>query len=81
MFMAAARALADYATASRDPAGPLLPALEKSRQVARAIALAVATAAGNDGLATARGPEKLERLVDARIWQPRYLPISLRKKI
>ena len=80
MFMAAARALADYSTASHDPAAPLLPPLAESRQVSRAIALAVATAAQDDGLASPCEPNDLERLVDARIWQPRYLPIRLRKK-
>jgi malate dehydrogenase (oxaloacetate-decarboxylating) len=79
MFMAAARALADYSTASRDAAARLLPPLAESRRVARAIALAVATAAQHDGLATPCSAEELERAVDAKIWQPRYLPITLRK--
>jgi malate dehydrogenase (oxaloacetate-decarboxylating) len=80
MFMAAARALADYSTPSRDPGAPLLPPLAESRQVSRAIALSVATAAQNDGLASPRGREELERLVDAKIWQPRYLPMTLSTK-
>ena len=80
MFMAAARALADYAMAGRDPTAPLLPSLAESRQVSRAIALAVATAAGREGLVPARKTEELERQVDARIWQPRYLPITLAKQ-
>jgi malate dehydrogenase (oxaloacetate-decarboxylating) len=79
MFMAAARALADYSTASRDPAARLLPPLGESRPISRAIALAVATAAQRDGLASACAQDELERLVDAKIWQPRYLPMSLRK--
>jgi malate dehydrogenase (oxaloacetate-decarboxylating) len=79
MFMAAARALAEYTTARRDSTAPLLPPLAESRQVSRAIALAVATAAQRDGLATPRGAEELERLVDAKIWHPRYLPMRLRK--
>ncbi|HMF38476.1 MAG TPA: malic enzyme-like NAD(P)-binding protein [Isosphaeraceae bacterium] len=81
MFMAAARALADYSTASRDLAAPLLPPLAEPRRVSRAIALAVATAAQHDGLATLRGAEELGRLVDAKIWQPRYLPITLGRKV
>ncbi len=80
MFMAAARALADYSAASRDPAAPLLPPLAESRGVARAIALAVAVAAQRDGLAVPRPAEELERLVDAKMWQPRYLPIRLATK-
>ncbi len=81
MFMAAARALADYAMAGRDPAAPLLPSLAESRQVSRAIALAVAAAAGREGLVRSRRTEELERLVNARMWQPRYLPITLAKPV
>jgi malate dehydrogenase (oxaloacetate-decarboxylating) len=77
MFMAAARALADYAMAGRDPAAPLLPSLAESRRVSRAIALAVAAEAAGEGLVAARKTEEFERLVDARMWQPRYLPITL----
>lgn len=77
MFMAAARALAGCSPASRDPATPLLPPLAESRRVSRAIALAVATAAQRDGLATPCGPEELERSVDAKMWQPRYLSMTL----
>jgi malate dehydrogenase (oxaloacetate-decarboxylating) len=75
MFMAAARALAGAAPIGRDPAGALLPPLSESRQVARTIALAVAAAAQHDGLADPCRPEELERLVDAKMWQPRYLPM------
>jgi malate dehydrogenase (oxaloacetate-decarboxylating) len=80
MFMAAARALADDSTASRDASAPLLPPLAESRRVSRAIALAVAAAAQRDGFAAPRGGEELERLVDAKMWQPRYLPIVLARE-
>jgi malate dehydrogenase (oxaloacetate-decarboxylating) len=81
MFMAAARALANNTTASRDPATPLLPPARRiSRRVARAIALAVANAAQHEGLATPCGAEELEWLVDAEVWHPRYLPIMLKGK-
>jgi malate dehydrogenase (oxaloacetate-decarboxylating) len=76
MLMAAARALADRSPASHDPAGSLLPPLSESRRVSRTIALAVAAAAQRDGLAAACPPEELERKVDAKIWQPRYLPMN-----
>ncbi len=75
MFMAAARALAGCSPARDDPAGPLLPPLAESRRVSRVIALAVAAAAQCDGLATPCRPEELEQLVDAKIWQPHYLPM------
>jgi malate dehydrogenase (oxaloacetate-decarboxylating) len=79
MFMAAARALADAALTRREPAGALLPPLSESRRVARSIALAVAAAAQKDGLADPSGPEELERLVDAKMWEPRYLPMRPRR--
>jgi malate dehydrogenase (oxaloacetate-decarboxylating) len=75
MFMAAARALADDTTARRDPAAPLLPPLAESRRVSRAIALAVAAAAQREGLAEGRSAEETGRLVDAKMWEPRYLPM------
>jgi malate dehydrogenase (oxaloacetate-decarboxylating) len=79
MFMAAARALADYSAARRDPAGLLLPPLAESRRVSRAIALAVATAALREGLAESRQGDELERLIDAKMWGPRYLPMRRKR--
>jgi malate dehydrogenase (oxaloacetate-decarboxylating) len=79
MFMAAARALAEASPARRDPAAPLLPALAESRRVSRAIALAVADAAGREGLAEVRSAEETERLVDAKMWEPRYLPMRRKR--
>ena len=73
MFMAAARALADTAPARRDPAGALLPPLADSRRVARAIAIAVAEAARSEGLADPAATGDVEALVNAKVWQPRYL--------
>ncbi len=75
MFMAAARALASCSPARDDPAAPLLPPLTESRAVSRVIALAVATMAQREGLADLDDTENLEHLVDAKIWQPHYLPM------
>lgn len=75
MFMAAARALAACSPAVRDQTGALLPPLAESRQVSRTIALAVAAAAQRDGLAPPCSAEELERLIDAKVWYPRYLPL------
>jgi len=79
MFMAAARALADWSPARRDPAGALLPPLSESRQVSRSIALAVAARAVQDGLAGPHRAEELERLVDAKMWLPKYLPMKRKR--
>jgi len=76
--MAAARALAGTAPALRDPAGALLPPLDEARRVARTIAIAVAEAARREGLAEADG--EIESLVDAKVWQPRYLRLRRRRE-
>jgi malate dehydrogenase (oxaloacetate-decarboxylating) len=76
LFMAAARAVADCSPSRHDPAGSLLPPLSESRRVSRTIALAVAAAAQSEGLAELCPPEEIERLVDARMWTPRYLPMK-----
>ncbi|HEV3021524.1 MAG TPA: NAD-dependent malic enzyme, partial [Pirellulales bacterium] len=78
MFMAAARELAKFSPALHDAATSLLPPLAESRRVSRAIALAVAAAAQRDGLAPACPPAELERLIDAKTWHPRYLPMRLK---
>ena len=75
MLMAAARALADCSPLRHDVAGALLPPLAETRRVSRSIALAVAAAAQREGLADPCRPEELERLVDAKIWQPCYRPM------
>jgi malate dehydrogenase (oxaloacetate-decarboxylating) len=79
MLMAAARALAECSPARRDPAGALLPPLDESRRVARAIALAVADEARRDGLTEASAAEDLGPVIDAKMWQPRYLPMKMKQ--
>ncbi len=78
MFMAASLALADCAPALRDREAPLLPPLTEIRTVSRRIALAVAAEAQRAGLAAPTAREELERLVDAKMWTPRY-PRLVRK--
>jgi len=78
MFMAAARALSDCSPARHERGAPLLPPLADSRRVSRTIALAVGAAAQRDGLAPPCPPAELERLVDAKIWQPHYVPMRLK---
>jgi malate dehydrogenase (oxaloacetate-decarboxylating) len=78
MLLAAARALAECAPAARDPAGALLPPPAELRSVSRRVALAVGAEAQRQGLAEPTTPEELERRVDARRWEPRYLPMRYR---
>lgn len=80
MMMAAARALAECSPMRRDPRLPLLPPLAESRTISRTIALAVAEASVREGhAAPARGGD-LERLVDAKTWTPRYLPMRFKQR-
>ncbi len=79
MFNAAARALADCSPTRTDSAAPLLPPLSETRRVSRAIALAVAAAARHDGIASKGENEDLGQLIDAKMWQPRYFPMSRKR--
>jgi malate dehydrogenase (oxaloacetate-decarboxylating) len=72
MFVAAARALAEFSPAVRDPAQSLFPALENVRKVSRCVALAVGAEALRLGLAEPIAREELARRVEATIWIPRY---------
>jgi malate dehydrogenase (oxaloacetate-decarboxylating) len=78
MLLAAARALAACAPASRDPGGALLPPLRELREVSREVALAVGEEAQRQGLAEQTTPEELRRRVDGCRWEPRYLPMRYR---
>ena len=72
MFVAAARALAEFSPALQDPTASLYPALEGVRNMSRLVALAVAGEALRLGLTDAASPEELERRIDAKVWKPRY---------
>jgi len=72
MFVAAARALAEFSPALQDPAASLYPALEGVRKMSRRVALAVAGEALRLGLTDAVSKEDLERRVAAKMWVPRY---------
>jgi malate dehydrogenase (oxaloacetate-decarboxylating) len=72
MFVAAARALAEYSPALDDPAASLYPALEGVRTMSRRVASAVAGEALRSGLANAASIEELERQIDAKVWLPCY---------
>ncbi|HEV8540128.1 MAG TPA: NAD-dependent malic enzyme [Nitrospiraceae bacterium] len=78
MFMAASRALAHGSPAGNNPDAPLLPPLEDIRSVSRQIALAVAGEAQRAGLGKHVSGTDLERLVDAKMWAPRYARLKKR---
>jgi malate dehydrogenase (oxaloacetate-decarboxylating) len=72
MFVAAARALAEFSPALHDEAASLYPALENVRRVSRCVALAVAGEAVRLGLAESTSREELKRRVESMMWSPRY---------
>jgi malate dehydrogenase (oxaloacetate-decarboxylating) len=78
MFMAASMALAEASPALSKPDAPLLPSLEGIRQVSRRIALAVAAEAQRAGVAERTSDEEIARLVDQRMWVPRYARLKKR---
>lgn len=72
MFVAAARALAEFSPAVQDPAESLFPALEHVRNVSRCVALAVGAEAARSGLAEKINREELARRVAGMMWIPHY---------
>jgi malate dehydrogenase (oxaloacetate-decarboxylating) len=72
MFVAAARALAEFSPALRDPSASLYPPLESVRQLSQSVALAVALEAQRSGLSQPASPGDLERRIAERMWSPRY---------
>jgi Zn-dependent alcohol dehydrogenases, class III len=76
MFLLAARTLADSVTPGRSATGALYPPVADLRAVSRAIALAVAREAIEQGLAgiSPASDVDLEAMVDAAMWWPAYVP-------
>jgi malate dehydrogenase (oxaloacetate-decarboxylating) len=74
MFMAAAKALAERSPARRDGNGNLLPPVTALRDIAVAVARAVATQAVNEGLAPPMTEREIDAAITAKMWQPKYLP-------
>jgi malate dehydrogenase (oxaloacetate-decarboxylating) len=74
MFIAAARTLSDLAPVRRDASLALLPPLVEVREVAKRVAVAVATQAQLERLADKLPHDELLRRIDATMWTPDYLP-------
>lgn len=72
MFLAAARALADFVTDETLKSGSLYPPITDVRAVSRKVALAVVDAAATAGIGQALLDP--EAAVDAAMWEPVYLP-------
>jgi malate dehydrogenase (oxaloacetate-decarboxylating) len=74
MFMAAAKALAERSPARRDSNGNLLPPVTALRDIAVAVARAVASQAVNEGLAPPMAEREIDAAIAAKMWEPKYLP-------
>ena len=72
MFCVAATTLATLVTADRVAQGALYPPIADLRQVSRAVAIAVATQARQDGVAQLAPDEDIEKTVAAAMWYPSY---------
>ncbi len=72
MMQAAAAALGSHSPARDDPRASLLPPVAGLRAAAREIAVAVALAAVDDGVAPPAGEAELRAGVAARQWTPSY---------
>jgi malate dehydrogenase (oxaloacetate-decarboxylating) len=77
MMMAAAMALASMSPARSDPNANLLPPVTELRAVSRAVAIAVASQAIEDGFAPGVNVADVGRLVDAHVWSPEYSDLSV----
>jgi malate dehydrogenase (oxaloacetate-decarboxylating)(NADP+) len=73
MFFAAARALAAQVTDADLAQGRVFPAAGRMREVAAAVATAVATVAYDRGLATTPRPADVAAAITAAMYVPRYV--------
>jgi malate dehydrogenase (oxaloacetate-decarboxylating) len=76
MFLVAAHRLADLVSEERLRTGALYPPVAGLRAVARAIAIAVAREARDDGRGLALSDPEIEAAVDRTMWWPDYVPFE-----
>jgi malate dehydrogenase (oxaloacetate-decarboxylating) len=74
MFVAAAKVLAEISPAAQDTHAPLLPPVAQLREVAFAVAKAVACQARAEGQCEPFEDEEVDRLIARRMWSPVYRP-------
>lgn len=75
MFVAAARALSSCSPARSASGQALYPPLEEVRAVSQRVALAVAAAAVDEGLAEPLAPPDIEARIREMMWEPRYATV------
>ncbi|WP_348762010.1 NAD-dependent malic enzyme [uncultured Salinisphaera sp.] len=72
MLMAASRALAENSPLATSDTGSLLPPLSEVKALSKAIAVAVAKQAQEDGVALGSSDEAIRESVERNFWVPRY---------
>jgi malate dehydrogenase (oxaloacetate-decarboxylating) len=72
MFLAAARTIADYSPAARDPNANLLPPLVDIRALSFNVAFSVAKRAQAEQLAAPMSDEALAATLHGKMWEPLY---------
>ncbi len=72
MLMATSNALADCSPKLKDPDADLLPDLSQIQQISKVIAVKVAQAAMQDGVAPEISIEELKKKIEANFWKPEY---------
>lgn len=74
MLMAASQALAAHSPQATLERGGLLPAVEDIGEISRAIALATARAAQQDGVAPQASDDELNAAIEKTFWEAQYAP-------
>lgn len=81
MISQAALALADCSPFIHDPDGSLLPSFDRALSVSKDVALAVAQAAAEDGVARIKPDVDYQARIAAIYWKPEYLPYHLNPEL
>jgi malate dehydrogenase (oxaloacetate-decarboxylating) len=72
MLMASSNALADCSPKLQDPNADLLPDLSQIQQISKVIAVKVAQAAMDDGVAPVMSLKDLQQKIEDNFWKPEY---------
>ena len=72
MLMASSNALAECSPKLKDPAADLLPNLDQLQEISKIIALRVALAAMDDGVAPRVSEEAIKEAIERNFWKPEY---------
>lgn len=81
MITHAALALADCSPLSHDPDGSLLPSFSRAHSVSQMVALAVAQAAAEDGVASIQPEVDYAQRIESIYWEPEYLPYHFKPEL